>query len=192
MSNGVKINDSSLQCVKEWQTKSGYMAEIWRTSFSMVIPLKDINVSDSFKKMLDKEWYCGYVRVPENHILFGKNCSDIPIKVHNKNVTYADFYRKDFHFWNIGFDCADAADTMKVYNLDKVTDMCEDLASKCLNLDQSHTNNNCIYCGNTCTNEKIICHECEKGNSIKWVPIFIVLAVMLISLLVLADIIYTK
>lgn len=57
---------------------------------------------------------CGYVKVPEEHILFGKDPNDIPVDVH-WCLTFSECHGKD-HL--IGFDCAHSGDLVpSVYKM---------------------------------------------------------------------------
>lgn len=56
---------------------------------------------------------CGYVRIPETSVLYGRNCDDdllYSLPVHG-GITYAG-NRFDDNGWWIGFDCAHAYDLL--------------------------------------------------------------------------------
>lgn len=50
---------------------------------------------------------CGYVDLPKDHKLYGKDYDNIDVNVHG-GLTYADYTSDDM--WRIGFDCAHAWD----------------------------------------------------------------------------------
>ncbi len=82
------------------------------------------------KGLLNAEWFCGYVLIPENHTLYEKDYNYIhenfDIDVHggltfSDRMNFSDF----FECWNnkyfIGFDCNHYKDNPKIQD-DKYTD----------------------------------------------------------------------
>ena len=74
-----------------------------------------------FQPMLHR---CGYVGIPENHELYGKNYEDINVECHG-GLTYGRNYlygHEETDLWWIGFDCAhylDAKDFETAYKIYK-------------------------------------------------------------------------
>ena len=74
----------------EWEDKvTGYKCRITR--------------HDKFKHL------CGYVGIPNNHPLWGKNYNDVDVQVHG-GLTFSEADDDDKLTWWFGFDCAHAGD----------------------------------------------------------------------------------
>jgi hypothetical protein len=104
----------SLNVVKEW-TCEGYPCLIIKHEYGHL---------------------CGYVGLPKEHKLYGKDYDDIYADVHG-GVTFAGERRQQADTWFVGFDCAHYGDLVPglmksgIYRDEAyVTEQCESLAKQ--------------------------------------------------------------
>lgn len=75
-----------------------------------------IRLNGSFVPPNPMRWFCGYVRLPVDHKLYGKKYDEIDgiVNVHG-GVTFVGAL-EDANGFYVGFDCAHAGDSPKVQN----------------------------------------------------------------------------
>ena len=118
---------------KDWTTKAGLRAVIVKQP-GYEEPLEPFD-GDLLGGTIKAGWYCGYVAVPEDHPVYGKDYDDVPVDVHG-GLTFAE--RSDDKYpvktkenlWWFGYDCAHSGDDIQnedlIYNINE----CESLASQ--------------------------------------------------------------
>lgn len=85
----------------------------------------DYEVVIVHNNLMGREYFCGYVALPEGHALFGKSYDDLThIAVHG-GLTFS---QKVGELWVLGFDTAHIDDNPTEQNLDYVRDQCLRLA----------------------------------------------------------------
>lgn len=82
-------------------------------------------------------WYCGYVRIPEGHKLYGAGCIEIDrfVSVHG-GVTYAGEIIEADGFY-AGIDCAHLGDTPQVQDEAYTLDECKRLVDQLIEVDDA-------------------------------------------------------
>lgn len=93
-----------------------------------------IRLYGSFVPPNPMRWFCGYVRLPEDHKLYGKKYDEIDglVTVHG-GVTFAGVLDGMGGFY-VGFDCAHAGDSPKVQDEAYTLDECKRLVDQLIAL----------------------------------------------------------
>lgn len=87
--------------------------------------------------MMQNRWFCGYVRIPENHKLYGVDYNDLEdiLSVHG-GVTFAGALDGMDGFY-VGFDCAHLGDTPEVQDEAYTLDECKRLVDQLIEVDDA-------------------------------------------------------
>lgn len=93
-----------------------------------------IRLYGSFVPPNPMRWFCGYVRLPEDHKFYGKKFDEIDglVSVHG-GVTFAGELDSADGFY-IGFDCAHAGDSPKVQDEAYTLGECKRLVDQLIEL----------------------------------------------------------
>lgn len=93
-----------------------------------------IKLYGSFVPPNPMRWFCGYVRLPEDHKLYGKQYDEIDglVTVHG-GVTFEEVLDGMGGFY-VGFDCAHAGDSPKVQDEAYTLGECKRLVDQLIEL----------------------------------------------------------
>lgn len=106
-----------------------YTVEEQYRGYDMVIKLYG-----SFVPPNPMRWFCGYVRLPEDHKFYGKDVNELEnlFTVHG-GVTFAGALDEADGFY-VGFDCAHLGDTPEVQDEAYTLDECKRLVDQLIAL----------------------------------------------------------